>query len=672
MQLKTIVGFLCLLTIPALAENKATIDVDINKIEGPVNPQIFGHNLEVYDSYGIFRMTHNYVPAQTANGIYDPKTDTYDSKVIKMTKDLGASVMRYPGGCLTHNFEWKKTIGPRKGRPNFTFGLNEFLRFCKLTDTTPLITVTTYAGTPQDAADLVEYLNAPATDKFPWAKKRAADGHPEAYGVTYFEIGNESDHGNHLLKPFRKHTPQQYAAFFNQCVTKMKAIDPKIKIGAHMATGKDPGNRWDRVVLKIVKNTADFIVIHTYYVGMTHRDKLGMTQPNTDRIMRACMAVGNQAEKKINAFRDLIKKICGKALPIAITEYNAGFVQEKPIPYRFTFGAAMMCADYMRIMLKPENNIMMANYWQYHTGYWGMLRHNKDKTGYNKSPAFPLFKMFTQHLGDELVKNTVISPTKDFEGYNKAFPTGEKITDNKNLEITMTTAEGKHPGFTWNYKDGVYTGILENCTKDYYLGFAEVAKDTPAIYELSFEARFSGAPVQQAVLGLGLSDSRGWEKTRSAVAAEGIEKAKEWTPFSAYFLPLVDCTKLGISIRVRNTKDDPLTGKLEVRNIKVTKKAGYKPYPVVTAISSIAKDGKKLFVTVFNKDNKNDITTTINCPEGNIKSAKYWQISSENMASIKEDQCKIIENKQINDVKKDQLTMTLPARSMTAIEMERK
>ena len=53
-------------------------------------------------------------------------------------------------------------------------------------------------GSAADAADLIEYLNAPADGDVTnpnggvdWAEVRAANGHPKPYGVTRFEIGNE-------------------------------------------------------------------------------------------------------------------------------------------------------------------------------------------------------------------------------------------------------------------------------------------------------------------------------------------------------------------------------------------------------------------------------------------------------------------------------------------------
>lgn len=50
-------------------------------------------------------------------------------------------------------------------------------------------------ATPQEAADWVSYMNAPVGTS-PWADLRAEHGHPEPYGVTWWEVGNEPDVGD--------------------------------------------------------------------------------------------------------------------------------------------------------------------------------------------------------------------------------------------------------------------------------------------------------------------------------------------------------------------------------------------------------------------------------------------------------------------------------------------
>jgi alpha-N-arabinofuranosidase len=78
-----------------------------------------------------------------------------------------------------------------------TFGVDEAARWCEANGVAMIYMFGIAFGTPQDAADLVEYLNMPVgknpnggTD---WARVRAENGHPEPYNVRFFEIANEAD-----------------------------------------------------------------------------------------------------------------------------------------------------------------------------------------------------------------------------------------------------------------------------------------------------------------------------------------------------------------------------------------------------------------------------------------------------------------------------------------------
>ena len=56
----------------------------------------------------------------------------------------------------------------------------------------------------QDVRDWIEYCNGPASSK--WGQVRAANGHPEPYGVKYWEIDNETWHmGAEQVRGRREH-----------------------------------------------------------------------------------------------------------------------------------------------------------------------------------------------------------------------------------------------------------------------------------------------------------------------------------------------------------------------------------------------------------------------------------------------------------------------------------
>ena len=74
----------------------------------------------------------------------------------------------------------------------YGFGTDEFLGLCRKLDSEPLIVLPAPGTGPEQvqyAMDWVHYLNDPPTTE--WGAMRAPNGHPEPYGVRYFQIDNE-------------------------------------------------------------------------------------------------------------------------------------------------------------------------------------------------------------------------------------------------------------------------------------------------------------------------------------------------------------------------------------------------------------------------------------------------------------------------------------------------
>lgn len=123
----------------------------------------------------------------------------------------GLTVLRYGGSMVNaQGYRWKSMIGDRDRRPQYRgtwyadstngFGIEEFVQFCRAAGFECVFAIN-IEETPADAADLVEYLNGPATT--PWGRRRAENGHPEPYHVKYIEIGNEETTNAHYLERFR-------------------------------------------------------------------------------------------------------------------------------------------------------------------------------------------------------------------------------------------------------------------------------------------------------------------------------------------------------------------------------------------------------------------------------------------------------------------------------------
>ncbi|HML48774.1 MAG TPA: alpha-N-arabinofuranosidase, partial [Clostridia bacterium] len=102
-------------------------------------------------------------------------------------------------------------MGPlheRKKKRNVIWGgVNDGVGYCRALGAEPMICVNMASGTPQEAADWVEYCNGAAGSYF--ADLRIAHGWPEPFNVKYWCIGNESQAVPDLGP---QHNPDRYIA----------------------------------------------------------------------------------------------------------------------------------------------------------------------------------------------------------------------------------------------------------------------------------------------------------------------------------------------------------------------------------------------------------------------------------------------------------------------------
>ncbi len=663
----------------AKAELKGpVISVDASQSLGPVNRHAFGHNMEAADSRGIFSVPFN-AKAQTVEGqgYWNVKEGKSHPATVEATKELGIGMMRYPGGCLAHNYDWRQAAGPLAERPNYPFGIDEYIQLCRELGAEPLFTVADYtlpaAEMPQHAADLVEYLNSPATPEHPWAMKRKAGGHPEPYGVKWFELGNESDHGNHKCLPRRCFTPEEYVDYAKATAAAMRKVDPSVKIGVvtKPGNGDDFDCPWNMAVYKGACPIADFLVIHFYGPGIGGPDHEGN--------FKSSMAYPEQVERYMASYRKLCKEGCGKELPLAITEYNTGNSGDKPVQFRFTFTAGLLCADLMRVWLEPRNKVANAEYWQVSNGWWGMFE-VKNGAMERRRATLPFYQLWGGHFEGTLAK-TEVKGSPCFEAPAAGglpFASGDsivgsvKLSDVKLPELDFSSLKSSGVDARRN-EDGTLSFKFNGLAKEAYMGFASFEKtETASIpYHIKFEARFipEAGKEPAGALGLSLLDSRGWDKTHSGMAVDSIEQAKGWTSFSGIFNSKADCPGVSVLLRVPSVSG-PLFGTLEVRGLKIEKHSPAKvpAYQGLTAISSLSADGKKLHLIVFNKSFDKEIKAVVDLKGFKASSAESWTVTQEKMeatgyAAPAKASLKL-------PSKGEELSVAFPAHSMTAIDFQ--
>ena len=351
----------------------ATIRVLAGGEIGRVNPLIFGNNQVAYDP-SIFGGDPHDLFSNYGAGVWDPVRRRPVPEAVALARRSGMTIARFPGGCGVHHYDWKVAIGDPGQRPDWRFGVDEFMQFCDAVGCEAVITVSYFTGTAEDAADLVEYLNAPADGSNPrggidWAQRRAENGHPEPYGVKYFEMGNESYHGDH--KDIKLVKPSDYSRRFVEYARAMKSVDPNIWLGVITIKGDwQPMRTWNRVALAQTKGWADFVIEHTYHPGYSGNDGI----PPAESLYRTALSAPAQVQAYYDELNALILELVGRPLPLAITEYNMHTTQEQPVPYRHCLGTALYNAEMLRLFTRPANNMLMANFWQFANEYWGQIK----------------------------------------------------------------------------------------------------------------------------------------------------------------------------------------------------------------------------------------------------------------------------------------------------------
>ena len=210
-------------------------------------------------------------------GIYEPSHPTADADgfrqdVLALTRELGVSVVRYPGGNFVSGYRWEDGIGPVADRPvrrdlawhsleTNEIGIDEFMRWARKAGVEVMYAVNLGTRGVQEALDVQEYLNQP--DRTHLARLRQANGTTEPYGITMFCLGNELD------GPWQTghKTAHEYGRLAMETARAMRSAEPGLEL---VACGSSSSSMptfaaWEAEVLELTYDAVDYISAHAYY-----------------------------------------------------------------------------------------------------------------------------------------------------------------------------------------------------------------------------------------------------------------------------------------------------------------------------------------------------------------------------------------------------------------------
>src|SRR5271157_4170125 len=242
----------------------ARIHIDPERVIAPIDPKIYGNFTEHLGRCiegGIFEEGS---PLSDANG--------YRRDVLEAARNLHVTLLRWPGGNFSSNYNWKDGIGPRDQRPkrlemawqtveDNRFGTHEFLNYAEMLGTEPYICANFGTGSWTDAQQWVEYCNlAEGTEM---AALRKKNGREKPWKVTYWGLGNEMDG----FWQMGHRSAEDYGKFALEGAKLMKWTDPSVKLiaaGSSNFATREGWTEWNRTVLAHLKDHADYISLHSY------------------------------------------------------------------------------------------------------------------------------------------------------------------------------------------------------------------------------------------------------------------------------------------------------------------------------------------------------------------------------------------------------------------------
>jgi alpha-N-arabinofuranosidase len=382
--------------------------------------------------------------------VWDFRTKALNPDIIRLARELGTTLLRFPGGSFADFYHWRDGVGPQDARParepmlghtkspNF-FGTDEAREFADSVGAELMFIVNAHTGTPQEAADWVRYVST--------SGKGGAR-------VPFWEIGNEfyikNDDPSNAAIP-----PEEYVRRFKEFVPAMKQADPSIRI---LAIGAEnfglytssafPG--WNRTVLEQAGSEMDYLALHNAYQPTVFDD--GGADVRT--VYAAMLASPILIKKNLDVVSKQIATYGGSRaaqIKIAITEWSPIFhidVKNRWVDHVNTLGSGLFVASTMKAFLESPR-VEIANAFKLaEPGFMGwiqaryedILTRQPQEGQFAPTAPYYALQMYTRHFGETLVESSSTSPTYDSIAVGMA----DRVSDVPYLDVVSSlSGDGK-------------------------------------------------------------------------------------------------------------------------------------------------------------------------------------------------------------------------------------
>jgi alpha-N-arabinofuranosidase len=305
----------------------ATFTLDPSFTVGTVHPRLFGSFVE-------------HMGRCVYTGVFEPGHATADETglrgdVLDLTRELGVTIVRYPGGNFVSGYHWEDGVGPSSDRPvrlddawksidDNAFGLNEFMDWTAKAGVQPIMTFNLGTRGIDEALALWEYANHPSGTA--WSDLRRSHGVEQPHDIRVWCLGNELD------GPWQMgaKNADEYGRLAAETARGLRRKEPGLELvlAGSSSTSQPTFAAWEATVLKHAYEHVDYISVHAYYEQHgDDRDSFLASSVHLDRYIDTIVATADHL-KAVGRHQ--------KTIMLAIDEWNVWYQQDLRVPDDWT------------------------------------------------------------------------------------------------------------------------------------------------------------------------------------------------------------------------------------------------------------------------------------------------------------------------------------------------
>jgi alpha-N-arabinofuranosidase len=274
------------------------------------------------------------------------------------------------------------------------------------------ISVNVGSGTPQEAAEWLEYLTT--SQQTTLAKERAANGHPAPYKVAYLGIGNESwECGGNMTADYYLSQLKIYSHFVRNFNPAQKETQQMLKIAVGPGGSEPRWTDWTETIMKAYQNhpwswDMNGLSMHSYTVVKWPPAfaSVGFGETEYSEILNSTLQMDDMIRKH-TAIMD--KYDPQKKVALVVDEWGGWYA---PLPgsnpgflvQQNSLRDAILAALNLNIFARHADRVRMANIAQMINVLQAMIMTDKEKMVL--TPTYYAYKMYVPFQDSTLVPLT--------------------------------------------------------------------------------------------------------------------------------------------------------------------------------------------------------------------------------------------------------------------------